>query len=51
MTSALTLNDGRQVPLGAACYPDVAFCVLAEGCGAICISYDLKYDVKFVASA
>ena len=46
MTSALILNDGRQVSLDAACYPDVFFSVAAEGFGAICISDDLKYDVK-----
>jgi hypothetical protein len=51
MKCALILNDGRQVPLGAACYTDVVFSVAAEGFGAICISDDLKYDVKFVASA
>jgi len=47
--------------LGAARYPDVAFCVPAESCGASCTicvtshcvtaSEDLKYDVDFVASA
>jgi len=36
MTSPVVLNDGSHVPLGAACYPDVAFCVIAEGCGATC---------------
>jgi hypothetical protein len=36
MTSAVVLNEDSHVPLGAACYPDVAFCVPAEGCGATC---------------
>jgi len=36
MTSAVVLNECSQVPLGAACYPDVAFCVPAESCGASC---------------
>jgi hypothetical protein len=61
MTSVLMLNEDRHVPLGAACYPDVDFCVTAEGCGATCTccvtshcvtaSEDLKSDVDFVASA
>jgi hypothetical protein len=61
MTSAVVLNEGSQVPLGAACCPNVAFCVPADSCGASCIccvtshcvtaSEGLKYDVKFVASA
>jgi len=56
MTSAVVLAEGCHVPLGAACYPDVAFCVPAEGCGATCTfcvtshcvtaSVDLKFDVK-----
>ena len=60
MTSAVLLNEGSHVPLDAACYPDVDFCVPAEGCGASCTccvtshcvtaSEDLKYDVKFVAT-
>jgi len=60
MTPAVVLNEGSHVPLGAACYPDVAFCVIAEGCGATCTccvtshcvtaSEGWKYDVKFVAS-
>jgi len=60
MTSALTLNEGSHVALGAACYPDVAFCVTAEGCGASltyfvtshCVTADetLKYDVKYLTS-
>jgi len=33
MTSAVVLNEGSDMPLGAACYPDVAFCV-AGRCGA-----------------
>ena len=56
MTSAVVLNDGIQVLLGAACYPDVGFCLPAEGCGVswICCvrshcvtaSKDLKYDIN-----
>jgi len=58
MTSAVVLTEGSHVPLGAACYTDVAFCVPADGCGATCTgcvtshfvtaSEDLKYDVKRV---
>jgi len=60
LTSAIVLNEGCHVPLCAACYPDVAFCVPAESCGASCTcvtshcvttSDNLKYDVKSVASA
>ena len=61
MTPALMLNEASHVPLGAACYPDVNFCVPAGGCGASCTccvtshcvmaSEGVKYDVKFVASA
>ena len=59
MTLAAVLNEGSHVSLGAACYPDVAFCV-AGSCGATCtsvtsqcvtFSVDLKYEVDFVASA
>jgi hypothetical protein len=34
MTSASMLNEGSDVPLGAACYSDATFCVPAEICGA-----------------
>jgi L-lysine 2,3-aminomutase len=61
MTSDVELNEGSQVPLVAACYPDMVLCVPVEGCGAKCTccvpshcvtaSEDLMYDVKFVASA
>jgi hypothetical protein len=61
MTSDVELNDGSQMPLGAACYLDVVFCVPVEGWGAKCTCYvashcvtaseGLMYDVKFVASA
>jgi hypothetical protein len=47
------------VPLGAACKPEVVFCVPAENCGASCTccvtshcvtaSENLKYDLKFIA--
>lgn len=60
MTSTAVLNEGNHVPLEAACYPDVGFCVPAEACGVswICCvmlhcvnaSEDLKYDIKFVVS-
>jgi len=33
MTSDLMLNEGSHVPLGAACYRDVDFCVTVESCG------------------
>ena len=56
MTSAVVLNEGSQVLLGAACYPDVGLCVPAEGCGVLWIccvrshlvtaSKDLKYDIN-----
>ena len=61
MTSAVVLNEGSHVSLGAACYPYVAFCGTAEGCGATCTCFvmshcvtaseDVKYEVDFVASA
>jgi len=61
MTTAVVLNEGSHVSLGAACYPDVAFCVPAECCGATCTccvtshcvtaSEDFKYYVKFIAFA
>ena len=60
MTSAVVLNEGSHVPLGAACYPDVAFCVPAEGCDTtytcvtshcVTASEDLKYGVKLIALA
>jgi len=44
MTSALMLNEGRYVPLAAACYPDVDFCVTVESCGTSCIVV-LRYIV------
>jgi hypothetical protein len=59
MTFALKLNEGNHVPLVAACYRDVVFCVTADSCDASCTcvtshcvtdSEDLKYDMKFVAS-
>jgi hypothetical protein len=59
-TSAVVLNECGHVPLGAACYCDVAFCVSAECSDSTCIccvtshcvttSDDLKYDADFVAS-
>ena len=49
------------MPLGAACYPDVVFCVPAESCGAtgtccvtshcVTASDDSKSEDNFVASA
>jgi len=61
MTSAVMLNEGSHVPLGAACYTDWAFCFTADSCGATCTacvtshcvtaSEDFKYGVKFVALA
>ena len=49
------------MPLGAACYPDVDFCVPTESCGSsyICCFTShcvtafegLKFDVKLIASA
>ena len=61
MTSAVVLNEGSHVSLGAACYPDVAFCVPADSCSATCTrcvtsycvtaSEDLIYEVDFVSSA
>jgi len=58
VTSAVVLSVGSHVTLGAACYPDVTFCVPAELCGVTCTvvlrhivltaTEDLKYDVKFV---
>ena len=61
MTSAVVLNEGSHVPLGAASYPDVTFCGTANSCGATCTccvtshcvtaSEDLNYEVDFVASA
>lgn len=60
MTSAVVLNEGRHVPVGATCYPDVAFFITAEGHGVSCAccvtshcattSDDIKYDVDFAAS-
>jgi len=60
MTSAVVLNERSDMPLCAACYPDVVFCVPAGRCGATCTccvtsqcviaSEDLKYEVDFVAS-
>jgi len=54
------LNEGSHVPLGAACYLDMSFCVTVDSCGATCTCFitshfvttseDLRYDIKFVAS-
>jgi hypothetical protein len=59
VTSGFMLNAGSHVPLGAACYPGVAFCVPCESCAAsndcyltsycVTLSDDLKNDVDFVA--
>jgi len=45
MTSALMLHEGSHVPLNAACYRDVSFCVPTESCVASCIYFATSHCV------